>query len=81
MLTKKLRLDSKKVKELRQQQGITQKHMAGLFNLSTAGYARKELGDRNFYAHEIVKLAKILGVTPEDLYLVDDKMGERRETG
>lgn len=81
MLTKRLRLDSHKVKYLRQKQGITQKHMAGLFNLSLAGYARKELGDRLFYGHEIIKLAKILGVPPEELYIVDEDQEERRGTG
>lgn len=52
-----------KLRELRLQNGYTQKQMAELLNLSTNGYQNYELGTREPSLQILCKIADILGVS------------------
>lgn len=58
------------LKEARKYKGLTQKEVASLLLMSQQQYSRFETGKFELNYQQIVKLCKILDITPNDLFLV-----------
>ena len=59
---------SERLKELREEKGLTQKLLGKATGISQAGIAKWETGDRSPNIEAIISLAKFFGVTTD--YLV-----------
>lgn len=66
-----IKINYKKIKELRLKNNITQKQMADFFNINFSTYSLKENGKRQFTAQELKALAGIFKVKMDDLIEVD----------
>jgi len=56
-----------KLKEIRQNKGLTQSDIAKILNVSTAAVSRYESRERQLDPEQIIKLSLALEVTPNDL--------------
>ena len=56
-----------KLKEIRQNKGLTQENLAKILNVSQQAIARYESGKRQLDPEQIIKLSLALEVTPNDL--------------
>lgn len=63
------RILSNKIKGLRMMKGLTQKDIAKKLKLNISTYGGKEKGDFPFNIYEALDLAKILGVSVDDIFL------------
>ena len=57
-----------RLRDIREDQDITQKKVAGMLNLTSGAYSRKENGTRGFTIDEAKKLARIFQVSIEELF-------------
>ncbi len=55
------------LKELREQNKLSQKYIADLLELSVTGYAGKESGYRLFKPHEAIKLSDFFGTDVREI--------------
>lgn len=69
--TKYVKVNYKKIKDLRIKNTITQKQMADFFNINFSTYSLKENGKRQFTVQELKALAGIFKVKMDDLIEVD----------
>lgn len=69
--TKYVKVNYKKIKDLRIKNNITQKQMADFFNINFSTYSLKENGKRQFTVQELKALAGIFKVKMDDLIEVD----------
>ena len=69
--TKYVKVNYKKIKDLRIKNKITQKQMADFFNINFSTYSLKENGKRQFTVQELKALAGIFKVKMDDLIEVD----------
>jgi putative transcriptional regulator len=60
-----------KLKNLRIKRNIKQQTIAGILNMSTAAYCRKENGQRSFTIEEAGKLALFFKMNIAELFLSD----------
>lgn len=57
-----------RIKQLRENKGITQEDIAKKLNIKQSTYSNKEAGKRSFTVEELLKLELILGVSISDMY-------------
>ncbi len=69
--TKYVKVNYKKIRDLRIKNNITQKQMADFFNINFSTYSLKENGKRQFTVQELKALAGIFKVKMDDLIEVD----------
>lgn len=69
--TKYVKVNYKKIKDLRIKNKITQKQMSDFFNINFSTYSLKENGKRQFTVQELKALAGIFKVKMDDLIEVD----------
>lgn len=70
-----LKINLKKIKELRKAKNLTQKDMAQLLGYKSAvGYWHIENGDRKMKAETLAKIAKILDASIEEFYLEEKEV-------
>lgn len=69
--TKYVKVNYKKIKDLRIKNNITQKQIADFFNINFSTYSLKESGKRQFTVQELKALAGIFKVKMDDLIEVD----------
>lgn len=69
--TKYVKVNYKKIKDLRIKNNITQKQMSDFFNINFSTYSLKENGKRQFTVQELKALAGIFKVKMDDLIEVD----------
>ena len=69
--TKYVKVNYKKIKDLRIKNNITQKQMADFININFSTYSLKENGKRQFTVQELKALAGIFKVKMDDLIEVD----------
>lgn len=60
-----------KLRKARLGAGLTQSQMAEKLGLKTAGYRQKEVGDRKISIKEAVKIAEVLNMSLDDIFLND----------
>lgn len=63
------RIMSQKIKGYRIMKGLTQKDLAKMLEMNLTTYAGKENGDFPFTIYEALDLAKILGVSVDDIFM------------
>jgi transcriptional regulator with XRE-family HTH domain len=74
----------KKIKELREQQGLLQRQLAAGLEIDTPMYSKIERGDRRAKREQVIQLAELLGVDEGVLlpiWIADqiiDAVGEER---
>lgn len=61
-----------KLRQLREQRGLSQAKIAEMLGVSPAAYSTYEMGTRDISSDKVVKLAKFYNVTTDYLYGVDD---------
>ena len=64
------KLLGKRIKELRKSKGYTQDFLAELVDIGTANISNIETGKSSPTPENLLKIANVLGVTPNDLYMV-----------
>lgn len=64
------KLLGKRIKELRKSKGYTQDFFAELVDIWTANISNIETGKSSSTPENLLKIANVLGVTPNDLYMV-----------
>lgn len=64
------KLLGKRIKELRKSKGYTQDFFAELVDIGTANISNIETGKLSPTPENLLKIANVLGVTPNDLYMV-----------
>jgi len=52
-----------RLKELREEQGFSQKSLAAMLNMSQTGYSKYETGENDLPTAVLIKLAEIYGVS------------------
>lgn len=57
----------KRVRELRERQGLTQTKLAKTLGTSQAALSQVEHGSRGLTVQQVVKLARVLGATPNEI--------------
>lgn len=62
-----------RIKEIRQEKGLTQTELANKIGISQAGITKWETGDRDPSTDCVILLAKFFDVTTDFLLGVDDK--------
>ena len=62
-----------KLRNIRQENKISQKEMASIIGISLSSYSDKELGHEDFRYGEMLKLANHFEVTLNDLFWESDK--------
>ena len=55
------------MKELRENKGLTQEHMAGLLGIKQSSYSLKESGKRKFKISELLVIKEILNVSLDEI--------------
>lgn len=64
---------SKRLKELRLENGLTQQRIASLLNIKQQSYIRYEYGTGEPSLNTLIKIAEIFGVTTDYLLGVSDE--------
>ena len=64
------KLLGKRIKELRKSKGYTQDFFVELVDIRTANISNIETGKSSPTPENLLKIANVLGVTPNDLYMV-----------
>ncbi|RDY27840.1 XRE family transcriptional regulator [Romboutsia weinsteinii] len=59
------------LKGIRVSRGLTQKNMANLVNMSESAYVRKENEKSHFTVNEAMRVARVLDVKLETIFLVN----------
>lgn len=65
-------LIGQKIKKMREFRNFTQEHLAKSLDMTQAGYSRIERDEVDVTIKKLVKIAKILDVTINDLFSFDD---------
>ena len=61
------------MKELRENKGLTQEHMAGLLGIKQSSYSLKESGKRKFKISELLVIKEILNVSLDEIINIGGK--------
>jgi transcriptional regulator with XRE-family HTH domain len=68
-----MKIDTKKVKSLRETKQLTQEEISGMLNMNQSTYSRFELGETKLDVERLLKLSAILECDPLDLINWDGK--------
>jgi DNA-binding XRE family transcriptional regulator len=69
-----------KLIQMRNEKNMTQEQMAELLNIDRSTYAHYERG-RTPHLDTAIRIARILGVTVEDIFLPSNVLKQRKPTG
>jgi len=68
-----MKIDTKKVKSLRETKQLTQEEISGMLNMNQSTYSRFELGETKLDVERLIKLSTIFDCEPLDLICWDGK--------
>lgn len=61
-----------RIRELREDNDLTQKQLAKILNMSQTGYSKYETGENDIPTQILVKLSKIYGTSVDYILGIDD---------
>ena len=75
------KLIGERIKNLRNEKGYSQEHIAKALCISQSAYARLENGENYTWAHHLEKLSEVFEIKPEDLVKQDQMIINQNQQG